>query len=496
MATAPEPETPAGATMMPPIAVPLLWSLGAQPSAVARAAAAWRDLAGGATSAQRELDTATRALLAAWEGGSADAYRTHASQVSRTFVGASTVAGQIAHAVDDVAGVLGATQGHLDDAWRRIRRVVPAQVTGDEVVFSPANHAAAGRVAEAVAEAVEIRSHASAQLDRLASTLHSLRWHVWTDASELQAKEHADAPWVDGAPELAAAGRVIVDGNRVIVNGSGGNDQVSVSVDPRTGEHLVAMSGTVHRFPAKADLVVRTGTGNDTITVAPGSRVRVTLIGGGGDDRIRGGDGADSILGNWGRDTVEAGAGPDRVSGGADGDYLDGQRGDDALDGGLGDDTLYGLDGDDRLWGSHGRDYLDGGDGSDLLSGGAESDVTAGGRDGDRVHGGAGDDVLYAGAGPDRLDGGAGTDRTYAQPEDVTQGSERGVTVELGDVASFVRSRDRPTSSPGFSPIWTRCAPRNGGPRCSVPYSRRATPACPRAPTGRSWAAWSARVTH
>ncbi len=349
------------------------------------------------------------------------------------------MAGQIAHTIDDIAGVLDSTQGHLDESWRRIRRAVPALVTGDEVVFTVADHTGATRVAAAVAEAGEIRSHADAQLHRLTETLHRLRWHLWTHASDLQAKESEDAPWVDGTPELASGGRVIVDGNRVIVNGSRGTDDVQVSVDPRTGEQIVTLSGTVHRFPANADLVLRTGAGNDTITVAPGSRVRVTLIGGAGADRIRGGDGADSILGNWGRDTIEAGAGQDRVSGGADGDYLDGQRGGDALDGGLGDDTLYGLDGDDRLWGGHGRDYLDGGTGSDLLAGDAGSDVIAGGRDSDRIHGGAGDDVLYGGAGQDRLDGGAGADRTYTQREDVTGAAERAVTVELSDVAGFVR---------------------------------------------------------
>ena len=439
MAQAPEPASPTLTHIAAPIVVPLLWSLNAQPPTLARAATAWRDLASGTTSAQRELDTATRALLAAWEGGSADAYQTHATQVSRTLVEASTVAGQVANTIDDVAGIVGAAQSHLDDSWRRIRRAVPAIVTGDEVVFTPADHTAATRVAAAVAEAGEIRSHADAQLHRLTETLHRLRWHLWTHASELQAKESEDAPWVDGTPELASGGRVIVDGNRVIVNGTAWNDDVRVSVDPRTGEQIVMMTGTAHRFPANADLVLRTGAGNDTITVAPGSRVRVTLIGGGGDDRIRGGDGADTILGNWGHDTIEAGAGQDRVSGGADGDYLDGQRGGDALDGGLGDDTLYGLDGDDKLWGGHGRDYLDGGTGSDLLAGDAGSDVTAGGRDSDRIHGGAGDDVLYAGAGKDRVDGGAGTDRAYAQREDVTEAAEREVTVELSDAAGFVR---------------------------------------------------------
>jgi uncharacterized protein YukE len=439
MAQVPEPASPTPSQIAAPIVVPLLWSLNAQPLTLARAATAWRDLASGATSAHRSLETTTRALLAAWEGGSADAYQTHSTQVSRTLVEASTVAGQLANAIDDVAGIVGTAQSHLDDSWRRIRRAVPATVTGDDVVFTPADHTAATRVAAAVAEAGEIRSHADAQLHRLAETLHRLRWHLWTHASELQAKESEDAPWVDGTPELASGGRVIVDGNRVIVNGTAWNDDVRVSVDPRTGEQIVTMIGTAHRFPANADLVLRTGAGNDTITVAPGSRVRVTLIGGGGDDRIRGGDGADTILGNWGRDTIEAGAGQDRVSGGADGDYLDGQRGGDAIDGGLGDDTLYGLDGDDKLWGGHGRDYLDGGTGSDLIAGDAGSDVGAGGRDSDRIHGGAGDDVLYAGAGKDHLDGGAGTDRAYAQREDVTEAAETEVTVELSDAAGFVR---------------------------------------------------------
>jgi uncharacterized protein YukE len=425
------------------VVLPDLWRLGAQPRELVGSAARWRDLVRVVNMAEESMGAAATTLLRHWRGESARTYESHWKAMADALAALSTVASRIAETLDDVASVLHAAQGHLDESWCRIRRAVPASDSTSEPVFGPTDAAGAARVAAAAAEAREIRADAERRLAELADALHGLRWRLWSHASTAMTKEGEGAAWVTGG-EPVRAGQVIVDGSRVIINGTGRADDIRVDVDARTGERVVTIGAVGRRLPVDADLVIRAGAGDDAITVSPGSRVNLTLITGAGDDRVRGGDGAETVWGLWGRDTVESGGGADRVFGGADADYIDGQGCDDLLDGGLGDDTLYGLDGADLLWGGHDRDYLDGGAGVDRLAGAAAADVAVGGRGVDTLHGGADDDALYGGDGADRMLAGAGFDRTFGQSEDVVSGAERNVTVELHDVGGFIRIEGSP----------------------------------------------------
>ena len=87
-------------------------------------------------------------------------------------------------------------------------------------------------------------------------------------------------------------------------------------MDPRTGEQIVTVNGVSTTFPAGYAITVRAGQGNDTVDVAAGTTVRLTLLGGEGDDTLRGGDGSDRILGLDGRDTVDGRGGGDRITAG------------------------------------------------------------------------------------------------------------------------------------------------------------------------------------
>jgi hypothetical protein len=178
--------------------------------------------------------------------------------------------------------------------------------------------------------------------------------------------------------------------------------------------------------------------------VQPGTAVRVTLLGGTGDDNIKGGAGDDTILGGHGMDTIHGGEGNDRISGESGRDYIDGYRGNDTLDGGLGDDTVYGLGGHDRMMGGEGRDYMEGGTGADTMSGGAGNDMMSGGRDNDTIRGGAGDDRMYGGFGQDTVAGGTGNDTSFSQSDDRVDGAERTVTVELKDVGGYIKVEGSP----------------------------------------------------
>ena len=197
----------------------------------------------------------------------------------------------------------------------------------------------------------------------------------------------------------------------MVLNTGPGDDTVRVRVDPRTGEQVVTVNGTAVVLPAGKLLTIRAGAGHDTVEVASGTAVNLTLLGGDGDDVLRGGDGDDRVLGLAGRDDVEAGAGDDRVTAGAGRqrlpdelpviEWVDGGAGDDIVYGGTGSTVVLGGDGDDRATGGAGDDTVDGGAGDDTLTGGAGTD---------NVHGRAGDDTGGGGAGRDYLDGGAGDD--------------------------------------------------------------------------------------
>lgn len=408
------------------LAEPGLWRLDTRPESLVRAAMGWRELAARVEAAGRHVGAAGTSLLTGWRGEAADAYRTHQAQTVDAFAAVSTMATCAARTMDDAADVMRAAQSHLDDAWRRLRRSLAH--AGDAV------HEAAVLEA-AMEEAKDIRAHVDLRLMELSSEIEGARWALSPHTNLALSKEGELADWLEVA-ELASAGAIIVTGDRVIVNGTGGADDIRV--EAAAGSVAVTVDGVMRRFPADPTVVVRAGGGNDTITVANGSAVRVTLLAGAGDDVVRGN--GQLVLGLWGRDTIRGGG---AVYGGPDGDYIEGGPGEDRVNGGSGDDTLYGLDGRDTLSGGRGRDYLDGGTDADVLAGGDGADVLMGGRGGDALFGGTGDDAVYSGEGADRVQGGSGRNRAYAQDDDVVSEAHE-VTVELTDAGGFIRVEGSP----------------------------------------------------
>ncbi len=233
-------------------------------------------------------------------------------------------------------------------------------------------------------------------------------------------------------------------GDRVIIDSDGDHDEIMVGVDPETDEWIVDVNGVVTRYGPQADLIIRTGDGDDTVVVAPGTRLGVTIFGGPGNDTLVGGAGDDALHGETGDDRIVAGAGDDRVWGGRGRDYIDGGDGDDVLRGGRGNDTVYGLDGDDVIDGGAGNDYLEGGRGDDTIDGGSGPDTASGGPGDDDIHGGEGDDVVYTGPGQDTVEGGVGSDTAYIAGGDVPTGVERVVTVALRAVGTVIRIEGSP----------------------------------------------------
>lgn len=435
----PEPDGGGTTTAPPPIYTKDVWALHDRPDKLDAAAQAWRAFATTSTGVADDVDKLATALYnGPWEGPAADSYDQHRKKLTADVDLASTQATAIATALEAAAGSLRSAQGHLTTEWGKVVAVSFSYDGSGNMTFRPTTPEQEKIVHDSIAVAVDIRKNLDGQLagDIGGLTKTQASWKQISSNWEQVALGNDDGFTV---PPEASGTMVLYDGNRVIVNTGPGNDNVQVSIDPKTGEQIVTINGSVYHFPAGADVVIRAGEGNDAVTVAPGSNVRLTMVGGEGDDILRGGDGNETILGLDGRDQVYAGAGNDRVSGGADRDYVDGQRGDDILSGGLGDDTVYGLGGNDQMSGGEGQDYLEGGTGNDVINAGSGNDIVSGGRDDDTLRGGGGNDVFYAGLGNDATDGGSGSDKAYGEKNDTAAGVEQNVVIEIKDTAQFIK---------------------------------------------------------
>ncbi|HYO09177.1 MAG TPA: calcium-binding protein [Tepidisphaeraceae bacterium] len=222
-------------------------------------------------------------------------------------------------------------------------------------------------------------------------------------------------------------GSVFFEDPYLIVQGTGGNDSISIVASEASNTYAVTINGKPVGSASYEDalirrIIVRGLGGNDTIS---GSSFA---------ERIEGGAGNDSILGNGGNDTLDGGAGGDTLKGGAGNDTADyaarnanltigigtladdgeagekdnvftdvetvfGGSGNDSIKGGSAANLLVGGSGNDSLFGNWGDDTLVGIDGNDSLMGEGDNDSLI-------AH--LGNDTLDGGAGADSLDGGGG----------------------------------------------------------------------------------------
>ncbi len=427
-----------------PIVTTDLWNLRADPGHVAATADAWLAVAATVRDAHWTVETPAANLTeATWSGTAADTYRAHLHRLGNSAADTAAAAEAVGGALDRMAGALHSGQGMLDHALRSVSMSMDVQRSGGTVTFHPRADNQTPLVSAAISAAHDIRQHLDETLLDAVAAIEKARPDLAAVAAAwLAVAQGASDGWQ--VPPDPSGTEVVYAGNEVIVSTGSGNDTVTVGVDPATGLTVVTVNGRKYYVAAGQHVTVRTGAGDDTIEVAAGTTVGFTLLGGTGDDTITGGAGTDVVLGLSGRDRLYGKGGADRVSGGAQRDYIDGGTGDDTLAGGLGEDTVYGLDGNDQISGGEGQDYLEGGAGNDTVDGGTGNDILSGGRGDDTLRGGAGNDVMYAGLGKDSSDGGAGTDTAYGEAGDGTAGVERGITVQIKDLGSFIKVEGSP----------------------------------------------------
>ena len=219
-----------------------------------------------------------------------------------------------------------------------------------------------------------------------------------------------------------------------------GNDTITINaLDRVTTATLLTINGgdgndTINSNGANIGLMrvsLIGGLGDDSLT---GSAGIDSLDGGDGDDLLDGQGGNDLIFGRLGDDTILGGTGNDRVLAGDGSDSIDAGAGDDTVSGDIGADTINGDDGNDTLDGGDGTDTINGGSGNDSILGGNEADDLNGSTGNDTVRGGANDDTISGENGNDSLFGEDGNDSIVGQDgEDTISGGDGDDTVDGGN---------------------------------------------------------------
>ena len=167
-----------------------------------------------------------------------------------------------------------------------------------------------------------------------------------------------------------------MDGNDIITGGTGSDTLVgglgNDSLDGGNGSDWVDYSAATNNMTVNLKV---TGTSSVAFFIGAVDQGTDTLS---NIENVKTGSGNDniSVAGTSGIvNTVYAGAGDDTVIGGVGINTLYGEAGNDKLTGGTGNDTIFGGAGNDNITGAGGADSLVAGDGVDTLTGGTGGDT-------------------------------------------------------------------------------------------------------------------------
>jgi len=313
-----EPGVPAAPA---PVTMVNVWDLRANPDAIGVAAVAWKGFAGAVNGPRSIVDKqAMRLGEDDWSGDAAERYHDRRRELGKDFDGVEASVVQISDELWQVSGTLRAAQNTLDGMLARVTLAVPATVSPGQVTFTPRIPADVETITSAKKAAEDVRRKCDETLvgqakgistafnptfldglnaidsdtTRLAFTaatkpavitaLASLGLRLAAMALR-QAGGAADPEAAAADPEAARAHLLRV-GDEYLVGAGAGDQTVTVSVDPTTGEQIVTVhhmdgrEGQVFVVPHGAHITLVGGSGSDTIAVASGTTVGATLLDG------------------------------------------------------------------------------------------------------------------------------------------------------------------------------------------------------------------------
>lgn len=251
-------------------------------------------------------------------------------------------------------------------------------------------------------------------------------------AAAFEAADLTDAGGVVVAPallinartgDLRPADEVLVqDGDRWILNGTDGNDHIEVVevlgvtfVRVSTWDDAAQTLVPGDLMPLTEDqadnLVIRSGDGNDVISIHANVTVDLViynqsgepLINGGGENPLTSFAGGGNLQIFMGPDDGMAmlGDGDDTVYAGGGETFIDAGLGDDTIIGGDGFTTIYGNDGDNSIFGGMGTSYIAVMDGNNTIDGGLGDAIISVGTGDNTIDTGGGENVVIGSSGDD-----------------------------------------------------------------------------------------------
>ncbi|WP_022925274.1 M91 family zinc metallopeptidase [Serinicoccus marinus] len=434
---------------MKSITVEDVWDLEAEDGWLVDARGRFSSLASTLTGQATAVSTTREGLAEHWEGASAESYLGYAPRLKAALDDAGTQAGKIEQVLQQIDTDLDTAQNDLDSSYVRASGACSsASRSGGSVTFSwPDDADRPGEIATEQGRARTIVGDLRETLGTRASSLDSVGQRARAIANAWAGPAEGTPDWDPPEDESYGPMQTTLGDTTTVTTGKG-DDTITVTVDPDTGETVLTVTYYTDtqcvveevRIPAGQEVVINTGGGSDTITVPAGTDVDLRFSGGEGEDTVSAQEAEGDIeaFGGESADTLELGSGSDTVHGGADDDDVDSGGGDDRVFGGLGNDILYGMGGEDVVSGGEGNDYLEGATGDDQLFAGQGDDIVSGGSGDDTGHGGAGDDTMYAGSGTDSFTGGQGTDKVTGEDHDTMDGEQR-ITIEIPSEEHYTR---------------------------------------------------------
>lgn len=237
-----------------------------------------------------------------------------------------------------------------------------------------------------------------------------------------------------------------INGDEAVITGSDENDKVEV--EERDGQLVVVITNydrngnetgsTEHPLPDDVTtLTIRTGDGNDVVSIPPevADHIEITVNTGDGSNMVgyinpdapmvsmSGGDGINIVTGDdpAGNNVLYGTHGDDRiVAQGGGHDDVNTVGGDNVVSVmGGGQNRIQGGNGDDIIRTGDGNDYIDASGGTDFVeTSGGDNTLVAGEGDGDHLIGGNGDDTFIAGRDETHIASTGGDDVVYWAGED------------------------------------------------------------------------------
>lgn len=399
------------------------FSLEAEGGLIETVATAWCQLGEDLFQALEDRLDSIRAIVDDWEGSASESWREHHQEYCSDLDAVLNECKAVGCTVDAIAASISTHQGELTSIKAELMWALPVtdfsggaleveiETEDDrrtyESLVGDANDAHDAFIEEVRVLQANFEGHLEV-FDRVAAN--------WLYEANVAA-EVFDAP---DAPDEAAW--MLVDGTWVFNTGSGNNDVEIRHEPPPDGPLVVVSDGVTYPVPDDATITIRTGDGNDTISVPEGTNVNVTILAGDGDDTVNfeddgvlgGDDGDHRIIGGQGDDRIEALDGSNYVSAGSGDNYVEtNDFNSDQIRAGDGDNIIYALGGyTTTVSAGEGNNYIEGGGGASFIHTGSGDSTISGGASDDLIITGTGENVVYAGAGQDTVFAGDDGDRS------------------------------------------------------------------------------------